>query len=110
MDRGQKMPNGELGSVPALTKLVTLEQRVAAQTGVAFFNTFEAMGGPGTMGRWYQSEPRMVGADLIHPMPAGAKIVGNLLYTALLDGYNKFKVEHVKAKFSEPKVNGNAKK
>ena len=32
------------------------------------------------------------------------------LYTALLDGYNKFKVEHVKAKFSEPKVNGNAKR
>ena len=110
MDRGQKTPNGEIGSVPALTKLVTLEQRVAAQTGCAFFNTFEAMGGPGTMGRWYQSEPRMVGSDFIHPMPAGAKIVGNLLYTALLDGYNKFKVDHVREKFSTPKVNNNAKK
>ena len=110
MDRGQKMANGEISSVPALTKLVTMEQRVAAQTGCAFFNTFEAMGGPGTMGRWYQSEPRMVGADLIHPMPAGAKIVGNLLYAALLDGYYKFKAEHVKAKFAEPKAADNAKK
>ena len=30
------------------------------------------------MGRWYAAEPRLVGADFIHPMPAGAKIVGEL--------------------------------
>ena len=59
------------------------------------------MGGPGTMGRWYQAEPRMVGADLIHPMPAGAKLVGNLLYKAMLDGYNKYKVDLVREKFEK---------
>ena len=101
MDRGQHMSSGEIGSVPALTKLVTLEQKVAAAKNCAFFNTFEAMGGPGTMGRWYQAEPRMVGADLIHPMPAGAKLVGNLLYKAMLDGYNKYKVDLVREKFEK---------
>ena len=85
-----------------MPRLVALEQRVAAEHGCAFFNTFEAMGGPGTMGRWYQTEPRMVGADLIHPMPAGAKIVGNLLYKALQDGYRRYKLALAKEKFGPP--------
>lgn len=92
MDRGQRMQRGEIGTVPTIPRLVAIQQRVANDTGVAFFNTFEAMGGMGTMGRWYEAEPRLVGADFIHPMPAGAKIVGGLLYQALLDGYGKYKL------------------
>lgn len=92
MDRGQRMSTGDIGTVPSIPRLVAIQQRVAKETGVAFFNTFEAMGGMGTMGRWYQAEPRLVGADFIHPMPAGAKIVGGLLYQAVLDGYNKYKL------------------
>lgn len=102
MDRGQRMPTGEIGTVAPLGRLVALEQRVAAEQGCAFFNTFEAMGGPGTMGRWYLAEPRMVGADLIHPMPAGAKIVGNLLYKSLQDGYRRYKLALAKEKFGAP--------
>jgi lysophospholipase L1-like esterase len=77
---------------------VSIEQKVAADTGVAFFNTYQAMGGEGTMARWYTSEPRLVGADYIHPMPAGAKIVGELLYGALRDGYNEYKLRQLKGK------------
>lgn len=106
MDRGQHMSTGDIGSVPALAQLVTMEQQVAAANDCAFFNTFEAMGGPGTMGRWYQSEPRMVGADLIHPMPAGAKLVGNLLYKALLEGYNNYKLDIVHQKFPDASIRG----
>lgn len=102
MDRGQRMPNGEISTVPPLSRLVALEQRVADEHGCAFFNTFEAMGGPGTMGRWYNAEPRMVGADLIHPMPSGAKIVGNLLFKSLQDGYRRYKLALAKEKFGPP--------
>ena len=102
MDRGQRMPSGEIETVAPMNRLVALEQRVAAEHGCAFFNTFEAMGGPGTMGRWYLMEPRMVGADLIHPMPAGAKIVGNLLYKSLQDGYRRYKLALAKEKFGAP--------
>jgi lysophospholipase L1-like esterase len=99
MDRGQRMPTGEIATVPPMSRLVALEQRVAGEQGCAFFNTFEAMGGTGTMGRWYLAEPRMVGADLIHPMPAGARIVGNLLYKSLQDGYRRYKLALAKEKF-----------
>jgi len=53
------------------------------------------------MGRWYGAEPRLVGADYIHPMPAGARIVGELLFTALRDGYNQYKLQQLKEKLAE---------
>lgn len=93
MDRGQRLENGTIGTVPALSRVVAIQQRVAADQKCAFFNTFMAMGGNGTMGEWYGAEPRLVGADFIHPMPGGAKIVGNLFYRALLDSYNKHKTK-----------------
>ena len=40
--------------------------------------------------------PRLVGADFIHPMPGGAKIVGELLYNALRDGFNDYKLRQLK--------------
>jgi hypothetical protein len=55
--------------------------------GCAFFDTFDAMGGPGTMGRWYKAQPRLVSGDFIHPFPAGAAKVGGLVDEALLAGY-----------------------
>ena len=79
-----------------MPRLVKLESKVAGESGVAFFNTFEAMGGEGTMAKWYNGEPRLVGADFIHPMPAGARIVGELLYNALGDGYNEYKLRQLK--------------
>jgi hypothetical protein len=95
MDRGEKNDAGKIETVKVLPRLVNIESRVASETGVAFFNTFEAMGGAGTMARWYTSEPRLVSADFIHPMPAGAKIVGELLYDALRDGYNDYKLRQL---------------
>jgi lysophospholipase L1-like esterase len=95
MDRGQRKLGGQIETMPVLPKLVQIEARVATETGAAFFNTFEAMGGQGTMARWYAAEPRLVSADFIHPMPAGAKIVGELLYNALRDGYNQYKLRQL---------------
>jgi lysophospholipase L1-like esterase len=101
MDRGARETGGQIGTVASMPKLVTLQSKVAAESGVAFFNTFEAMGGPGTMGRWYTGEPRLVSADFIHPMPAGARIVGTLLYQALLDGYNRYKLKQLRQTVAE---------
>ncbi len=95
MDRGDRNKAGEIETIGALPRLVEIESRVAKENGVAFFNTFQAMGGSGTMARWYSQEPRLVGADFIHPMPAGAKIVGELLYNALRDGYNQYKLRQL---------------
>jgi hypothetical protein len=102
MDRGELKESGEIETVRALPHLIEIETRIAAETGTAFFNTFQAMGGEGTMARWYAAEPRLVGADYIHPMPGGAKIVGELLYRALRDGYNEYKIRELKEKAAQP--------
>ena len=96
MDRGELKPDGTIGTIEALPRLVQKEKQLAQQLGVAFFNTYEAMGGSGTMARWYAAQPRLVGADYIHPLPAGAKIVGELLYDSLRDGFNDFKLRTLK--------------
>jgi len=98
MDRGERNERGEIETIAAMPRLVKIEARVAEETGVAFFNTFQAMGGDGTMARWYAAEPRLVGSDYIHPMPAGAKIVGELLYGSLRDGYNEYKLRQLKGR------------
>jgi lysophospholipase L1-like esterase len=91
MDRGQRDATGQIVTPAALPRLVEIQRRIAAETNCAFFNTFQAMGGEGTMGRWYDAQPRLVSADFMHPLPAGAKKVGVLLYDALEAGYQEYK-------------------
>jgi len=96
MDRGVREAGGTIGTVAALPQLVAMQAKLAAENQCAFFNTFQAMGGPGTMGKWYMAEPRLVSADFIHPLPSGARIVGTLLYQALVDGYNSYKLKQLR--------------
>ncbi len=91
MDRGQRDSDSRITTVPTLPRLVEIQRQMASETGCAFFNTFQAMGGAGTMERWYDSTPRLVSADFTHPLPAGAHKVGVLLDQALESGYRKFK-------------------
>lgn len=91
MDRAEKNKSGEMATPAALGRLIDIQRRTAAEMDCAFFNTFQAMGGEGTMVRWYNSQPRLVSADYMHPLPGGARKVGMLLYEALESGYGRFK-------------------
>jgi hypothetical protein len=87
MDRGEMKASGEILTPPALEALIAKQEQIAAETGCAFFNTFQAMGGAGTMARWYAARPRLVSADFMHPLPAGAALVGGLFENALVRSY-----------------------
>jgi lysophospholipase L1-like esterase len=93
MDRGQHAPGGKIITKPTIPLIVEMQKRVALDTGCAFFNTFEAMGGDGTMAKWYEGrgKNRLVREDLTHPSAEGAKVVGRLIYEALVDGYAKYR-------------------
>jgi lysophospholipase L1-like esterase len=93
MDRGQRSGDA-IATMPAIPEIVAIQQRIAEKTGCGFFNTYQAMGGNGTMGRWYDHHPPMVGADLIHPSPQGARIVAQLLISQLLIGYERYMENH----------------
>lgn len=93
MDRGKRVPGGKIVTMPSIPKLVEMQRRVALEENCAFFNTFQAMGGDGTMARWFAGTGKnhLVGGDLTHPTTEGGEIVGSLIYEALKDGYVKFK-------------------
>ena len=94
MDRGTRGDGGEVATMPAIPKIAAIQQRVAHETGCGFFNTYQAMGGDGTMARWYTRRPQMVAADLIHPSPQGARIVAETLTGQLLIGYERYLQHH----------------
>lgn len=93
MDRGQRAAGGKIVTKPSIPMIVDMQRRVALDTGCAFFNTFKAMGGEGTMAKWYAGAGKnhYVGGDLTHPTTEGAEIVGRLIYEALNDGYAKYR-------------------
>jgi lysophospholipase L1-like esterase len=99
MDRAERVAGGEIKTLATIPKIVAIQERVARENNCAFFNTFTAMGGAGTMSRWYEAHPRMVSADFIHPSPGGAKLVGNQLYLALSDGFTKYKLKRMREKY-----------
>ncbi|MDT4953508.1 MAG: hypothetical protein QOJ02_1646 [Acidobacteriota bacterium] len=93
MDRGKRVPGGKIVTLPAIPMIVEMQRRVALEEHCAFFNTFQAMGGEGTMAKWAAGTGKnhLVGGDLTHPTADGAEIVGSLIYEAIKDGYTKYK-------------------
>jgi lysophospholipase L1-like esterase len=107
MDRGERKGGDAITTVAGIPKIVEIQQRVAAETGCGFFNTYQSMGGEGTMERWYDGHPRMVGADFIHPTPQGARIVAQSLTGQLLIGYERYlQQQQRRAKADPAKVAG----
>jgi len=50
-DRDSKNENGELRTMPGVKNLIRYQQNIAAESGIAFWNMFEAMGGEGSMAK-----------------------------------------------------------
>lgn len=91
MDRGKRAGGGRVVTLESIPRIAEMQQRVARDTGCAFFNMFAAMGGAGTMARWHAGKKHLVGADLTHPNADGAETVGVLTYEALVDGYAEYR-------------------
>ena len=85
LDRAETSEGGGLRTKPIIKQLVAAQRRVAKESGVAFWNTFEAMGGEGSMAKWMKTG--LGGGDLTHPTPQGAEALGDLLYKSLTTGF-----------------------
>jgi len=92
MDRGRRSGPGEIETMPTIPQIVEIQRRVARETGCGFFDTYTAMGGEGTMARWYAERPRLVSADLIHPNPAAGKMIAGIFTREIEQGLNRFKL------------------
>jgi lysophospholipase L1-like esterase len=89
MDQARKLETGGFGSAAMPEKLDAVQREVALAQGCAFFDTWQAMGGRGSMGGWLVKG--LGGADMIHPTEHGARKIGTWIAEALLYGYQRFR-------------------
>lgn len=59
----------------------------ALAQGAAFWDMYAAMGGRNSMVSWVQADPPLAADDYTHFSPQGARKVGELFYTALINEY-----------------------
>lgn len=91
LDHGERDGSGKIVTRTIVPRLVQAQREVAEIEGCAFFNTYEAMGGSGSMGRWVRSSPALGAGDLSHLTHHGHKVVGAMLVRSLMQGYVDFR-------------------
>ncbi|MEM6296442.1 MAG: GDSL-type esterase/lipase family protein [Myxococcota bacterium] len=86
LDHGERQ-GAEIVSRAVVPRMVQAQREAAESRGCAFFDTFAAMGGKGSAGRWYNRKPRLMSGDLGHATLKGHQVIGELFYRALLEAY-----------------------
>lgn len=89
-DRDYRTENGELRTMPGVKNLIRFQKALAAETHVAFWNLFEAMGGEGSMAGLVHQEPSLANYDYTHINFRGGKYIANLLFETLVYGKEQY--------------------
>ena len=89
-DREYKDENGQLRTMPGVKNLIRYQQALAADTHIAFWNMFEAMGGEGSIVEMVNAHPQMANYDYTHINFKGGKHIAELLYNALIYGKEQY--------------------
>lgn len=76
---------------PGVPLLIKSQEKIAAETGIAFWNTFEAMGGMNSMEQWVYANPPLALRDYTHVTAQGASKIGEMIADAILNTYRKFR-------------------
>jgi hypothetical protein len=77
-------------SYPNIEKIIIAQHNAAFITKCAFWNLFAAMGGRNSMKTWVYSDPPLAQKDFIHFTFDGANKVGEMLYEAIINEYEKY--------------------
>ena len=75
--------DGPIVSKSKIVEVRDIVREVAETAGCAYWDTFQAMGGEGSFGRWFNEG--MMNDDLIHPREVGGELLGHLAATAIED-------------------------
>lgn len=90
VDHGER-DSGFVQSREIVARMTEAQRQVAIAHGCAFFDTLAAMGGKGAITRW-KSQGLMSG-DLAHPTARGHKLLGSMVFEAVMVGYVEFRRE-----------------
>jgi len=84
IDHGERY-RGRIRTVPRQLDIMKVQRTVALAEGCAWFSIYDAMGGDGSIGKWYNEG--LANADLAHPTGKGSVELGALWYKAVMHGF-----------------------
>lgn len=87
-DRAYKTSLG-YQTYPAVETLRNTQRKLAMQTGCAFWDLYEAMGGKNSIALWV--EKGLASKDYTHLLPKGTEIIGNMFFEALWKDFMLYK-------------------
>jgi hypothetical protein len=83
--------NGDMyESYGCVEKILNAQKTAAFKAGCPFWNLYAAMGGKNSMPSWVFAKEPLATTDFLHFNYAGARIVGKMFYSALINDYNEF--------------------
>ena len=77
-------------SYPCVEKILKAQKSATLKAGCVFWNLYAAMGGKNSMPSWVFAKEPLATTDFLHFNYAGARIVGKMFYSALINDYNEF--------------------
>ncbi len=80
--------DGEPVDRPRTHQVIEVQRRVSRAFGCAFFDLVEFGGGPLSMVRWSESEPRYAQRDLVHFTGRAYVRLGEVLHAAMMAGFD----------------------
>lgn len=87
-----KSEDGNLITWPLLPQLNDSLKVNCLKNGVAYWDTFNVMGGPGSMRKWVSHVPALAGPDHIHFTHKGALEIGNALAKSFILYHDFYKL------------------
>ncbi len=72
---------------PDALKMMETQKKIAEDTGVTYWDKFEAMGGMNSMVEWVNHNPPYASKDYGHLTYDGAKFLGEMIFDVLIDSY-----------------------
>ncbi|MDR1003833.1 MAG: hypothetical protein LBL97_02320 [Prevotellaceae bacterium] len=89
-DRDYRTETGDLRTMLGIKNLIRYQQHLAADSDIAFWNLFQAMGGEGSMSKLVEADPPLANLDYTHINFRGGKHLATLLYKALIAGKEQY--------------------
>jgi lysophospholipase L1-like esterase len=85
------LQNGKLCTMNSIPLMVDTQRKIAQQTGIVFWNLFQAMGGPNSIVKFAKSKPSLAAGDYTHLTHKGGEYIARIFYNELMLEYERYK-------------------
>lgn len=82
--------DGKMQTYPSIPLLDDALRQMCADTDVAYWSLYRAMGGKNSMTSWVNNQPALAGSDHVHFTPAGARHTAQMLLDAIYAAYDYY--------------------